>query len=252
MDTPLMSARQAARALGTSAPRVLRALADAGMAAPGGRPARLTPAQVAELGVKLGVGAPSTSLGRTEARVAAALARSPLGLASVRAVARRASVSPTAAGRALASLREGGLVRVEERSLPGRRAHSETVVYADYASPAWRGVVSDLARVRSPRERPSGGSASRVPARLNYLFWDTADSQKDVDRAGGYIARRLLQSGDPEGIAWGAEHLAPRDWLHAAATRGLAPGVRALGRNLAGARGESSAGQRGEGAAGPP
>jgi hypothetical protein len=231
-----MSARQAARVLGTSAPRVLRALADAGLSVPEGQRAKLTATQVEDLRARLGVTAPVKGLTRTESRVAAALARAPLGLASVRAVARRAGVSPTAAGRAIASLREQGLVHMETSSLPGRRAHNEEVIRADYASPAWRAVAGELVRVCPPRQDPPGDSVSRVPARLDYLFWDTAESQKSVDRAGGYIARRLLQDGDPEGLAWGAEHLAPRDWHHAASARGLPRRLRALGRNLAGSR----------------
>jgi hypothetical protein len=72
-----------------------------------------------------------------------------------------------------------------------------------------------------------------VPARLEYLFWNTADSQKDTRQAGGYIARRLLQAEDPEGLAWGAENLRAVDWRHAAVTRGIAPEARALAENLA-------------------
>ena len=229
-----MSAREAARVLGTSAPRVLRALTDAGVSAPVGRRARLSRGQVDELRVKLGATPPVDGLNRIEAMVAAALARAPLGLASRRAVSRRAGVSPTAAGRAIESLRRRGLVRVEKRSLPGRRAHDAVVICADYTSPGWSRIAGELARVQPPRADSAPGSASRVPARLSYLFWDTADSQKDVGRAGGYIARRLLQTADPEGLAWGVEHLTRHDWAHAAATRGMAPRVRALARNLAG------------------
>jgi hypothetical protein len=72
-----------------------------------------------------------------------------------------------------------------------------------------------------------------VPARLEYLFWNTADSQKDTRQAGGYIAQRLLQAEDPEGLAWGAENLRAVDWRHAAVTRGIAPEARALAENLA-------------------
>jgi hypothetical protein len=238
MDAPSISARRVAKTLGTSTPRVLRALADMGVAAPARRRASLTAGQVDELRAKLGVTPPVAGLSRTEAMVAAALARSPLGLVSQRAVARRAGVSPTAAGRAITSLREKGLVRVEDRVLPGRRAHGAKMIHADYASPAWQRIAGDLARVRPPRGAGIarvGGTSSRVPSYLDHLFWNTAESQKDAARAGGYIARRLLQSEDPEGLAWGAESLRPDDWEHAAATRGIAPEARALALNLAAA-----------------
>ncbi len=223
--------------LGTSAPRVLRALADIGAEVQRGRPATLTVEQVEELRARLGSMPAVDGLSRTETLVAAALARSPLGLVSQRAVARRAGVSPTAAGRALRCLREKGLVDVQERLLPGRRAHPATVICANYAAPEWSRIAGSLARVRRPEQTIPATRAVRVPPSLDYLLWDTAESQKDVRRAGGYVARRLLQTEDPEGLAWGAENLSGADWKHAAATRGIAPEARALALNLAGGAG---------------
>jgi hypothetical protein len=74
-----------------------------------------------------------------------------------------------------------------------------------------------------------------VPGRLRHLFWNTADSQLDVSSSGPYIARRLLQTMDLQGLAWGAKTLAPRDWEQAAKARGLDPKVRQLAQNLASA-----------------
>jgi hypothetical protein len=233
MDNNQMSARQVARTLGTSAPRVLRALADAGAAVAPGRRASLGRGHLEQLRVRLGATPRVGELTRTETLVAAALARSPLGLASQRAVARSAGVSPTAAGRAIHRLRKQGLLCVEKRTLPGRAAHRASVIRADYASPAWQRAAEGLARVRPPRaERPEGRS-QRVPANLDHLFWNTADSQKDVRRAGGYIARRLLQAEDLEGLAWGASNLRAADWEHAANARGLPAALRSLAHNLA-------------------
>jgi len=242
MDSDSKSARQAARVLGTSAPRVLRALAEIGVTVPVGGRARLTGRQIEELQARLGRTPAVAGLSRTEVMVAAALARAPLGLVSQRAVARRAGVSPTAAARALAGLREKGLARVDRRSLAGRRAHRGEVIAADFASRAWQRVAGELARAQPPQTAPPGERVLRVPARLGYLFWDTADSQRDVRQAGGYIARRLLQVGDTEGLAWGAENLAPEDWRHAARTRGIAPPARALALNLAAAAGKPAGG----------
>src|ERR1700722_9049023 len=101
MDTYSLAA--AARALGTSAPRVRRAVDRLGM--PVERTVsgvfRLTPSQVDELAFELGVALPTLDWSRTETQVLAALSRSPRGVASVREAARRAGVSPTAAVRAL-------------------------------------------------------------------------------------------------------------------------------------------------------
>ncbi|HEY7961374.1 MAG TPA: MarR family transcriptional regulator [Solirubrobacteraceae bacterium] len=240
MDTTPLSARATAKVLGTSTPRVLRALASLGVVVRKGRRVQLTATQVEQLRARLGETPPIAGLSRTEAVVAATLARAPLGLASQRAVARRAGVSPTAAGRAIRSLREKRLIGIEGEVLPGSRPRRVALIRADYTSPAWQRVAGDLARVKPPRAKRSDGRtadarnpAPRVPARLDYLFWNTAASQKDTRRAGGYVARRLLQAADPEGLAWGAENLRPIDWDHAAAARGIAPQVRSLARNLA-------------------
>jgi len=68
-----------------------------------------------------------------------------------------------------------------------------------------------------------------------HLFWNTAESQLNVAHGGPYIARRLLRTMDPEGLAWGAANLAPGDWRQAAGARGLEPSVKALARNIAAA-----------------
>ena len=87
-----------------------------------------------------------------------------------------------------------------------------------------------LGEVAPPARRQP--DSRRVPARLRHLFWNTADSQLDVDHAGAYIARRLLRTMDLQGLAWGAQALAPEDWRHAAGARGLDPKVRQLARSL--------------------
>lgn len=78
--------------------------------------------------------------------------------------------------------------------------------------------------MRPPGAGPCPGEA--VPARLRHLFWDILGS-------GGSIARRLLRSGDLEGLAWGAAHLRAADWEHGATARGLD----AMTRRLAQPRG---------------
>jgi len=136
------------------------------------------------------------------------LSRAPLGLVSARAVARRAGISPTAADHALGELRCGGLVRGRSTTVAAGRAREVELLEPSWDA-RWWSLAATLSKVRSP-QRPVT-SADRVPGRLRHLFWNTAPEQLDVQRAGGSIARRLLRTGDLEGLAWGAAHLRARD-----------------------------------------
>jgi len=226
MDT--YSATDVARRLGTSVPRVQRAVTRLGMDArrgAGGR-LRLTARDVMRLQAELGVAPPAPGLSRIEARTLAALARSPLGVISVRALAARAGVSPTAVGRALATL----LVR----ALALGKARDVSVLRANMSAPQWPGLAPALARVLAPEREGSGAHRHRrVPRELRHLFWNTDSSQLDVSSHGDYIARRLLHIGDLEGLAWGADRLSADNWRHAANARGLSPESRVLALNLA-------------------
>ncbi len=236
MDTsPTTSAREAAARLGTSLPRIKRAIRRLGLPVaerPGGR-VRLTGDQVDRLRAELGADAPVAGLTKTEARVLAALARSPLGVSSIRVAAGRAGVSPTAAGHALRSLERQGLVVREHVWVTAGRARRIEIVRADVTSPRWPELALRLARIVPPAAECGAPRDRRVPGRLRHLFWNTAPGQLDVERAGSYIARRLISMGDVEGLAWGADHLGQSDWLHAARTRGLDGRARAMALNLA-------------------
>jgi hypothetical protein len=91
-----------------------------------------------------------------------------------------------------------------------------------------------------PRGRPARAHATKVSPHRLHLFWNTAPSQLEVGTSAPFIARRLITSFDPDGLAWGTANLPASAWEHAAATRGLEPAKRALARNLA-AKGASSA-----------
>jgi DNA-binding MarR family transcriptional regulator len=232
MDT--ISAAALARDIGTSTPRVVRAIERLGISArqDNGR-MRIDSRDAERLRAELGPTVPGVAgLSRTEVMVLAALARAPLGLASVRAVAERAGVSPTTASRAVRSLRSQGIVTVRRRDLAAGRAREVELVRLDYSSPRWQALADEMARA-TPGRAGRAGAGTRVPHRLRHLFWNTAPSQLDSARAGGYIARRLISTGDPEGLAWGVQHLSATDWRHAARTRGLSPERRALALNLA-------------------
>lgn len=232
MDT--YSAAEAARRLGTSVPRVQRAIGRAGMTVarrPGGR-VRLTERQLEALSAELGVVPRVEGLSRIETRVLAALARAPRGLISVRAVARRAGISPTAAGTAVRSLTGRGLVRREREWVASGRARELELIRADVTATEWAELAPRLAAVALPAV-PAEPRPTRVPNRLAHLFWNADLSRIDVRTQGGYLAERLLSTGDLDGLAWGSRALTRADWEQAARNRGLSARERALAHNLA-------------------
>lgn len=233
MDSKGKSAAAVARELGTSVPRVVRAVERLGIDArmSNGR-MLLGDEQVALLRAELGVSARVPGLTPVQVFVLVALRDAPLGLASIRAVARRAGVSPTASARALDALMSVGLVEREPAVLAAGSARPAELWHLDRRAPRWRRIAPLLAVVRPPVCR-AAPREQRVPPALRHLFWNTARTQLDVSRGGPYIARRLLRTMDLEGLAWGASNLRGADWLQAQKARGLDPPVRALARNLA-------------------
>jgi hypothetical protein len=128
-----------------------------------------------------------------------------------------------------------GLVKVNMEMLAQGKAHRSSVYSVDFSSPRTRNLASGLGSVVLPdpaQPRP----AKFVPYYLRHLFWNTAPRQLSVETSADYIARRLLTSGDPDGLAWGASHLPHHAWAIAARSRGLSPQDRALADNLARAR----------------
>ncbi len=162
----------------------------------------------------------------------AALSRSPQGAVSVREAGRRAGVSPTAAARALTRLASSGLIWRAPAILARGRAAEATVYRVRFGSPKWLALAPAVARVHLPA-RSGGAHATRVPPHLPRLFRDAAPAQLDVGRSAPFIARRLITSFDPDGLAWGTANLPASAWEHAAATRGPEPAQRARAHNLA-------------------
>jgi len=235
MDTGI-SASAAARLLRTSVPRIVRALErlELDVERGPGRRVRLRESHLRALRAHLGMTPNVADLSLTETKVLAALARAPLGIASVRAVAGRAGVSPTAAGDALRRLTDRGLVLEERRSVAAGKVSEARILRANVAAPEWSRLATPLTGVVLTPAATARRS-SRVPARLGHLFWNVSPRQLEVERHGGFIARRLLQGGDLEGLAWGAANLTREDWAHAGRARGLDSPRRALARNLAAA-----------------
>ncbi len=175
---------------------------------------------------------PVPGLSRVEALVLAALSRSPRGVASVREAARRAGASPTATARALTRLTAHGLVTQAQMMVARGHATETTVYRLRFGSPRWLALAPDIARLRLPA-RPERAHAKRVPPHLLHLFWNVAPGQLEVASSAPFIARRLITSFDPDGLAWGAVNLPASAWEHAAAARGLEPARKALAHNLA-------------------
>jgi hypothetical protein len=193
----------------------------------------LHPAQVARLRAELGVSVQIPGLTPTEVRALAALRGAPLGLASARAVARRAAISPTAASRALRALDARELVRREPTVIAAGHARPVEIFHANRRSPRWAELAPMLAHVQPPANAGAWRRDAQVPKRLWHLFWNTSPSQLDVGHGGPYIARRLLSTMDLDGLAWGARNLRASDWERARQARGLDTKARSLARNLA-------------------
>lgn len=229
-----ISATRAATELGTSVPRVLRAAERLQIRTQPGR-LSLSDGQYRELKRELGATPAVPGLSRTEVKVLAALKRAPFGLVSARAVSSRAGISPTAASKALASLESRRLARHDPATVALGRARKVELWRANLLHPRWNELAGPLNQVEIPHRSSSVNARRppRVPTRLRHLFWNVGPSRFDREQAGPFIARRLLRSEDPEGLAWGAVHLKKEDWLEAARARGLYPATRAMALNLA-------------------
>jgi hypothetical protein len=237
MDTTTSGA-EIAREMGTSIPRVVRVAGRLGIERGANGRLALTPAQAAQLRDELGFVLEIEGLSRSEVMVLAALRGAPLGLVSSRAVARRSTLSPTAAGSALHRLLDEGLVTRTNEVVAAGTAREMAVWRANVMHPRWPALSGLLDRVEFPGKsdgdrRTRSDAERQVPRHLRHLFWNTAPEQLVVDTSGPHIARRLLRTLDLQGLAWGAETLHAEDWRAGARSRGLDPSVRQLARNLA-------------------
>ena len=126
-------------------------------------------------------------MSRIDAQVLAALSRSPRGVSSVREAARRAGVSPTAAGRALARLVARGLITQTPMMIARGHASEATVYQVRFGSDEWLALAPFVAKVQLP-DHTDRSRAKRVPPHLLHLFWNTAPAQLDVATSAPYIA----------------------------------------------------------------
>lgn len=164
----------------------------------------------------------AAGLSDTDVRTLAGLAHAPLGLSSLRAVARAAGLSPAAAAAAVSRLCERAMVIAERHVVAEGAARERLLFHANVDHPDWAVVAPRLQRVG---RRGTTGAAPRaltrrVPARLAHAFWNEDLGTLDVGRHGSLIAGRVLRSRDPQALAWASRHLRPQDWQRAAGARG--------------------------------
>ncbi len=229
---------EVARELGVSADRVRRTAADLGMKLPRAGSARnatsvVSPEQRTRL--RLAIGAVPTDRDRRWARadmqVLAALAQAPRGLSSARAVARRAGLAPATAVKSLSTLTRNGLVSRQPERIAFGHVRDVAMYHLNRSTSLWKRLAPMIAGTQLPSRPATPGR--RVPNELLHLFWNTHWDQLDLDRSSEYVARRLITSGDLDGLAWGTAHLDQAAWKHAAQTRGLPARRRRLAQNIA-------------------
>ena len=205
----ILTARALAARLGTSVPRIHRAVAE-GLVVPvsiSSRKALIFDPDAERVLRKRWGALPSTlsrELGRPETFALAALSRRPNGLRSARAVADEAGLSPTAAARALNSLQSRGIIeRPRHRVLRGAVVDIQ-VWEVNWRSPLWQRLATSVADVvlPSPRRLPRSHRLTQVPGRLGHLFWDVNRESLRVMRHQEFVIRRILASDDVEAWAW--------------------------------------------------
>lgn len=230
MDT--WSIREAARDLGTTVPRVQRALDGLGIDPPAGpRGRRVSAVQLAMLRDRLGSAPRVDGYTREDLFVLAALNRRPAGVRSVRAVARAAGVSATSAGRVLRRLSDKGLVtRRVRRFLEGRVV--DGVLYEIRREAEWRAVADAVRATVVPVSALPVETPKRVPRRLWHHFWNANPATIVLPSDENYVAARLLRADDPQALAWAAANLSVEAITHAAMLRGVTGRERSLMQHL--------------------
>lgn len=230
----ILTTSEAARELGTSVPRILRA-ARRGLVASVRRGTRtlLTAQSVEELRRRWGWTPPHDELTREELLVLAALSRRPRGVRSARQVARHAGISPTTASATLRHLADRGLVERSTVTEVAGAVRDVQVWYIRWDDQPWQRVASEVGRVILPTSTTVRDRDARVPPRLAHVFWNTDVRDLTVDDHAVLIASRILRSADPEALAWMTRNLPPDAIARATRQRGLDRRSAALGRVLA-------------------
>lgn len=235
MDKPRTTS-EAARELGTSVPRILRATRQGLVpSVRRGNRTLLTAKAVEELRRRWGWTPRHDELTRAELLVLAAMARRPRGVRSARQVARHVGVSPTTASAALRHLADRGFVERSTVTEVAGAVRDVRVWHIRWEGRPWQRVAGEVGRVTLPTRTDVRARDVRVPSRLAHLFWNTSVRDLTVDDHAVLIAGRILRSGDPEALAWMIRNLPSDAIADATRGRGLDRRSAALGRVLAAA-----------------
>ncbi len=222
--------------LGTSIPRVKRALDSSGLlVVKSDRGRTLIPATTyQQLARRLGAVPRVPGLSREEVLVLAVMNRRPLGLGSARAAAEAGGISPTSASRALAHLRDLGCVAHDVEKLVEGKVVARPIWRIRRSEALWQQVAPVIRQVVPPEAKAKQGKLPpRVPSRLAHLFWNADLSKVQLPRDARYVAGRILTANDTQALAWMARSLPPKAIVEASQTRGMDKHKQALARNLA-------------------
>ena len=236
---------EVAERLGTSIPRVRRAIERLGIATTSkpngeGRPPRtLNQRGFERLRDELGSVPINRSRSREDLKVLAAFNLNSFGFRSRRAVAASAAVSPTTASAIVDRLIDEGLVV----AVPGLVRNAGRVVNgitleANRHDKKWREILSDVRLTFLPVP-PTTAEAKIVPRRFWHLFWNASPAQLPMGEHADFIASRMLLSKDPLAVSWAATHLPVSSIERAASLREVGDRDREWLRGLARARRES-------------
>lgn len=232
-----------ARTLGTTSPRVARAINRLGIrlsepkSRGRGRPVRIiNESDFERLRDDLGVSPPADSYSREELFVLAALGSETRGFESTRALARASGISPTTAAKLVARLEGQGLIarRRGLTRMSGRVVETD-LLEVNRANPDWSRIAPLVCATRPPIATDHT-EPTIVPRRFWHLFWNVSPSKLRLDANSDFIAARLLLSNDERAVTWAATHLPASSIERTSMTRGLSEPDRERLRSLAGSR----------------
>lgn len=166
---------------------------------------------------------------KAEVQALAALARSPRGLRSARALARASGLSPTTASKVLGTLSRRGYVEEERRVLAEGRPVEATVWRLVVTDPRWLSVAAAVTSTVPPDRPVREARPQRVPRRFWHLFWNGDPASLDPAGAdSGFVATRMLLSNQPDAVAWALGSLPRAALERAASNRGADARTRSM------------------------
>ncbi len=222
----MVTASQVSHALGVSLPTAHKLLDKVGVPRVSRGHTRTAPAKVVPFLIGVRGATPRTTLRPTEQRILAVLVREPSGLPSARAIAVRASISPTTAARGVRSLVAAGLVRESEPRSVRRRitVHNKHLWPASLHAAVTDTLLPPVQMRRGP-----------LPPHLHELVADFDVTRLDVRAHAVDVARVLLRSLDEVAWAWVVANLPSDVVADATPARGEnAPSRQFIGRWLRG------------------